>query len=152
MNTAVVVKGRAVIYDADWQPIWDSESPNGIPLADILTAEPQPCTVTWPNGRRWSGRIGLSGAGVRYESDLEYLEKAQVWPPPFDDVALAMNAIRDGYAAIGEAAVSIWNVMQPIVEAVETGKRKRPPFWAVDVTRGHRPKRIGNQPARQGRR
>ncbi len=151
MNTAVVVTGHAVIYDADCQPIWDSQSPDGIPLADILTAEPQPCAVTWPNGRRWSGRIALSGTGVRYESDLEYLEKAQVWPPPFGDIALAMNVIREGYEAIGEAAVSVWNVMQPIVEAVETGKRKRPPFWAHDPAHGHRPRRIGNQPTRQGR-
>lgn len=27
----------------------------------------------------------------------------------------------------------------------------RPPIWAVDPTRGHRPRRIGNQPTRQGR-
>ncbi|MFM9261850.1 hypothetical protein ACKAMS_24750 [Rhodococcus sp. 5A-K4] len=146
------MKTHVVIFDECYQPIWDSRNPNGVALADVITVEPHPCTVEFRNGFRWSGIVRRRGDGFEYESDLDLIEKMTAWPDPFGDVSQTMTAIREGYKAIGEAAESVWNAMQPIVKAVHAEKRKRPPFWAVDVNRGHRPKRIGNQPARQGRR
>lgn len=55
------------------------------------------------------------------------------------------------FAEFSESARAITETVQSWAAFIEAGRRKPPPFWAHDPARGHRPRRIGNQPTRQGR-
>ncbi len=53
--------------------------------------------------------------------------------------------------SFAESARAIAETVQSWAAFIEADRRKPPPFWAHDPAHGHRPRRIGNQPTRQGR-